>query len=741
MSAELDDYGRRVFAESGFAAQEARRLAAGPHDVPLERKMQSIPGISVVIPTYLGVKRIVHCVANLANQTLASDLFELVIVVNGPWDECGQEIDRAATIFPHLNIRWIRATRAGAGHARNLGVSLARHTHLTFFDDDDELEPDFLRSLWEMHLQDDHEVTVAPMIDIDEQGRRLPPSTIHTRTEALARQGVQPLAAASWLLGFNACKLVPLGLLRGMQFHDELRSGEDVAFWSGLLEKEGVRTAAVQHSSNAYRRTVRTGSVSRQRDSFDFSVAQRLDVIAKLEKLQVPDDARSIRARATLIEAQANFVGEYVKTRPAKYAEVRDAIQARGLLEFPWRFINAGRADCIAFLYCFAPFSDTSGIVAARRLVERDLLSDVISNDMTGVRRRDGDAAALAGAWIDESHLVDAAPSFAGWAPISEYARKAVARAESLRAAKNHRRIYSRAMWVGSHLAALLMKSRHPDMHWIAEFSDPMSFDAEGVARPGTLESNDVLREIDEALRAQGHTVDHDLGLFGYIEAATVLLADELVFTNEEQYGVVRDGLRRPSWARTAGEKKSVSPHPVPPAFAYELRAPSYDIRRDVTNVAYFGSFYPNRGLDDVLVALRNAKAEARSRILLHVFCNRPSETLARAQELGVSDCVRVQGYVPYLDFLALSRRFDILLVNDVLRPQSMPRNPFLPSKLADYKGAGTPVFAIVEEGSPMSRVPVAYRALCGNVPSIVAALETIVKGGRSDTIETRVGL
>ena len=58
-------------------------------------------------------------------------------------------------------------------------------------------------------------------------------------------------------------------------------------------------------------------------------------------------DAPSIRARATLIEAQANFVGEYVKARPAKYAEVRDAIQARGLLEFPWRFINAGRADCI----------------------------------------------------------------------------------------------------------------------------------------------------------------------------------------------------------------------------------------------------------------------------------------------------------------------------------------------------------------------------------------------------------
>lgn len=47
----------------------------------------------------------------------------------------------------------------------------------------------------------------------------------------------------------------------------------------------------------------------------------------------------------------------------------------------------------------------------------------------------------------------------------------------------------------------------------------------------------------------------------------------------------------------------------------------------------------------------------------------------------------------------------DVLLVNDAVTPPGGTVNPFLPSKWSDYRGSSTPVWAIVEEGSSLSRM------------------------------------
>jgi hypothetical protein len=53
--------------------------------------------------------------------------------------------------------------------------------------------------------------------------------------------------------------------------------------------------------------------------------------------------------------------------------------------------------------------------------------------------------------------------------------------------------------------------------------------------------------------------------------------------------------------------------------------------------------------------------------------------------------------------------------VNDAVTDPAI-RNPFLPSKWSDYRGSGTPVWGLLEEGSPLSAEPVTHASPVGDV-------------------------
>lgn len=92
----------------------------------------------------------------------------------------------------------------------------------------------------------------------------------------------------------------------------------------------------------------------------------------------------------------------------------------------------------------------------------------------------------------------------------------------------------------------------------------------------------------------------------------------------------------------------------------------------------------------------------------------------------GLQDVVRAGPFVSFLDFLALCRRMDVLLVNDAMTSGMLPANPFLPSKWSDYKGSGTPVWGIVERGSILDGQDLTYRSLVGYPSAAVQVLAQI---------------
>ena len=174
--------------------------------------------------------------------------------------------------------------------------------------------------------------------------------------------------------------------------------------------------------------------------------------------------------------------------------------------------------------------------------------------------------------------------------------------------------------------------------------------------------------------------------------------------------------------------KAVVRPHPTPIATLYETSPTSYEVSSSTVNIAYFGSFYPNRGIGGVLAAVGRLRADVRRACRVHIFCNDPKGVAGPVAELGVAANVYVNPYLNYLEFLNATRLFDVLLVNDVARDENLPINPFLPSKYSDYRGSGQSIWALVDPGSPLDRASdITYRTPLDIPELIVEDLADIV--------------
>lgn len=111
--------------------------------------------ISVIMLTYnreVLVSRAIECILNQTYQD-----FEFLIVDNGSTDRSGQIADTYAG--KDHRIRVIHRERGNIGAGRNTGLDAAKGEYLTFIDDDDWTEPDFLEFL--LNLLEETKADVA----------------------------------------------------------------------------------------------------------------------------------------------------------------------------------------------------------------------------------------------------------------------------------------------------------------------------------------------------------------------------------------------------------------------------------------------------------------------------------------------------------------------------------------------------------------------------------------------------
>lgn len=105
--------------------------------------MESLPSVSVIIPTYNRKESVLRTLNSLVEQTLNTDQYEVIVVDDGSPDD-------TATIeamdFP-FTFHYLRQENQGATIARNYGVSKSWGDVLVFIDDDVTVSPQTLEAL------------------------------------------------------------------------------------------------------------------------------------------------------------------------------------------------------------------------------------------------------------------------------------------------------------------------------------------------------------------------------------------------------------------------------------------------------------------------------------------------------------------------------------------------------------------------------------------------------------------
>jgi hypothetical protein len=414
----------------------------------------------------------------------------------------------------------------------------------------------------------------------------------------------------------------------------------------------------------------------------------------------------------------------------------------------------------LAILYNFAPFADTGSTVASKRLRDFGRPVDVISVSYVNHKKIDPTIHVLSRPYVDQQCYLDMRPSWASWEAYEEFCREGLDQVTSWMAeGRDYEFLYSRAHWASSHYLAAGYKQLHPEVEWVAEFSDPLSLDVEGRRRGDALDrDNPFLSGLVAPVEQQyGRIPDDHFTIFGLAEILPYAQAETILFTNEHQMASMLEHVYSPELVARIERHARVSHHPTLPPVYYGARSVDYAVDPTKVNLAYFGEFYATRGITDLTVALKMLPPAVRDHVRLHVFTNfvpegglgaRPpgfsaasfKALVKRAEDgigaHGIEHLVEYNASLPYLEFLAVTAAFDYLIVNDAHSGPNHPVNPFLPSKWSDYAGSTTPVWALVEDGSILSGKPARVKTPVGDPNAAREMLWRLVEeklGGRLD--------
>jgi hypothetical protein len=465
--------------------------------------------------------------------------------------------------------------------------------------------------------------------------------------------------------------------------------------------------------------------VDPQSSDRESQVGRYLDVVAALDDITTSSaDVERVTVRA--VEQQYAGLNSFVRAHPDERDSVVAQIAGRGLKRVVWSSFNRGMARHLALLYTFTPWNTTSGLVAARRIRERGVVTDVICQDLDAVRDRDESSRQIAEPFIDTIHVVRGQAHYRAWWAVRAYSHGVFEALPELEAAGRYERLYSRVGWAASHFVAAQYKARNPQVNWLAEFSDPLFRTMEGEPRPEVMDDDDIVAELREAVTRAGFRPPEGLRLFEWVEHVAFALADEILFTNENQRRFMVESIEDPALADRVARIATVARHPTLPPSFYAMRPHDYEMDPGRVHLGYFGVFYPRRGLTEVTDALAALPALDRERVQLHVFTVQHPKIRAEVAEAGLGDVITVNPYLPFLEFLNVTQHFDALIVNDA-NTQGKAINPYLPSKLSDYLGSGAPIWAITEPGSVLSTLDLPFRTTLGDVTAAIDTIKEII--------------
>lgn len=246
-----------------------------------------------------------------------------------------------------------------------------------------------------------------------------------------------------------------------------------------------------------------------------------------------------------------------------------------------------------------------------------------------------------------------------------------------------------------SHIAGYRIKKKHPEVKWIASFSDPFK--------------NSPYKKADLSDRSLFYKIAYNVGAYclynDRYEEAAVMNADELVFICEEQ----RDFTLKqyPDYDKLA--KKSVI-YPltfIPGWKMYSELLDALRVNHPVKQAVHLGRLYGLRKIDSFLEALKELKDEIpdlKNRIIFHQYSEIQSPDVKKIKEYGLEELFILHDKVSYRESVGIMKEADVLVLFDTLMPEAEVQ-PYLPSKIVEYLMLKKPVLGICDPNSPSYRI------------------------------------
>lgn len=379
----------------------------------------------------------------------------------------------------------------------------------------------------------------------------------------------------------------------------------------------------------------------------------------------------------------------------------------------------------------FPPVMDTSGLVLSKRIMLAGKKVDVICGDYD--LKKDETFYKLIKNFINEKFIVSSnSDTIYG---IQTFRKEGM---ELLHAFdKEYDKIYSRSWTLGSHFLALDYKIEHPDVKWTAEFSDPMRVDINNKLRKDSeivFNDDEYLEKINKQISDLNQQNSYDFPLitkydsrYFLTEYLPFLFADEIVFTNKNQRQIMLK--RFPFDMKSYVIRKSkISRHPTLDEEFYHIMESDYHVDEDYVNFGYFGTFYGKRHWEHVILAFEMLEEDIKEKIKIHIFSNEDLLIKDLISNTSLEEHIIINQTVDFLEFLNLCTLMDVLIVNDTITENFFDKNPYLPSKYADYLGSKTKIWALCEKSSIMNTFEIDYKSDITLFSSSATTLKEILK-------------
>ena len=225
--------------------------------------------LSIIIPTYKPDGYLFECLDSVLNQTLAQNLYEVIIVLNGPRNPYVDDILNYAKGYNNLSLLYEEI--AGVSVARNTGLDAARGEYVCFIDDDDIVSSNYLASLLSKANKE-----ILVISDVKNFTSNISLSFNDYISDAFFKfksKDANSIFLKRSFLSSACCKLIPKNLIGNFRFNAHFKIGEDALFMFSI--SKGVKKIVLSDDAIYYRRC-RNGSASRVKRPIIFRLKNSL---------------------------------------------------------------------------------------------------------------------------------------------------------------------------------------------------------------------------------------------------------------------------------------------------------------------------------------------------------------------------------------------------------------------------------------------------------------------------------